>query len=217
MVGMFKQALWISVLAFTSGCAEGPTTVSQVAESALLVAIVVSSDGGQGSAVPVYQEHIGGSAYVVAYLTAGHVVDMRGPFDVNGVQAASAYRHGVLDIGLIMVVYDQEAPPPIVPMASRLPVTGEDILAAGFYSGFFSPSRGMVGNPIVVPSFLHAWDGGYLFTSASSRGMSGGAILNLKGEVLGIVVGGRYESEHLGCFLPIQSPVIQAFLQSSLG
>lgn len=197
-------------------CASVPLQ-SPAAEAALKVSRIVhnGSEGKwSGSAVPVRSERLAADSYLVAFLTARHVVghdnDARiwvqfyeGPdyqFHSEMVEVVMRDRHPVLDVGLLVVEMSRPVEP--VPIDWRRPVPGERILTAGFaYGAALGMSEGHVGSKIELWDSPQ-WDS-YMSSSFAGPGCSGGAVLDRDGGLIGVQVAGYNYSEHMGLFVPV--------------
>lgn len=145
------------------------------------------------------------------FLTARHAVDHRGSvievgFYLPGAkvakyirQASSAIKHPIMDAALFLVPDLPEEFAVAVKFAASDPVLGARILSAGYADcGVLSLALGYV-----IGQSTWRNQQALLSTARTIPGMSGGAVLNEQGELVGITVAHGNGNRSLHYFLPI--------------
>lgn len=169
-------------------------------------------DGGEssGSATLIDVIRKGPDNYTGLFLTAKHVISSNRPFSAQfylpGETAPYAVLagenktlHPMIDAATFEVPHMRKMFADPVPLAASDTVPGESILSAGYaYGGRLVMHSGIVSGPIFMGYF-----GRVVQSSAwTIGGMSGGPVLNLDGELVGLTVAyGRSPKVHY--FVPL--------------
>lgn len=176
----------------------------------------------QSTAVRIVRDHVSGTGVIIdrqeqtyTVLTSWHVVDNEGEMALLTEDGKShpllhpPQRIGNLDLGIIKFISPQDYA--VATLANDTPQTGEKIYAAGFPSykadgttdtlaSGIKAFRLTQGEISLVPS--QSLPEGYLlgYTNDTEMGMSGGAIFNTKGFLVGIHGRGKYRDPSFGVY-----------------
>lgn len=198
----------------------------------------------QSTAVRIVRDNVSGTGVMIeerdqtyTVLTSWHVVGNEGEMEVITADGRShtllqpPQRIGNLDLGIVQFQSPQEYA--IATLASGIPQTGEKIYAAGFPSyeadgttdtlalgiKAFRLTQGEIS--LIPPQSLP--EGYFLgYTNDTEMGMSGGAIFNTKGFLVGIHGRGKYRDPGFGVYTFVDGSepppqMLETMIESSWG
>lgn len=167
----------------------------------------------QGSAMPIDCIALSDGSYRVTFLTARHVVEGAGRMWVNIFEPPNfQFQRQLVPVHLIeqhptldAALFTARLTEPLLTLRLdyRVPELGEHVRAAGYSQGRMLTIGDGVVSSLVFYWLYPEWQGAYICSALSADGMSGGALLDSGGDILGILVGGYDDSEHSNIFLPV--------------
>ena len=172
----------------------------------------------EGSAIPIDCIELQDSSYRVTFLTARHLVFTGGglivprmwvslfeqpnfQFQRHLVPTRLIAVHPTLDLAMFTARLPHAVD--VLDLDYRALQLGESLTAVGYAQGdALLIDEGIVSSLVFYWDFPD-WEGGYTGSMILVSGMSGGAMLDNYGDVVAVIVGGDYNTEHGGIFLPV--------------
>lgn len=194
--------LWVIIIGLfysSIGHADRPTDEEQtilVAQNTIASTVKITPALSKGSGFYIGKNKILTNWHVIS--TADTTVKIT-RYDDSVCTAKITYQDEVSDLALLTT--DCTGIP--IPLAAKSPKLGTTVLAAGNPSPFdFHITKGIIGSTSSKRLYLDIW---------VNNGSSGGPLVNLSGEVVGVMVSKAKEYESIGGAIPIE--IVKRFLE----